>query len=145
MSWELPRTSSVPAQETGSRWQLRFLMQDRVSLIQLCDLDQQDIPQPCPGPVVLLVSALSQYTKVVGSIPGESTYKNQPMIAQIPGATNQCFSLLPLSLLPTSLSLEGNCNRFKKRYSTVPVNLASSPKILHRYLCLRLLGGSANL
>ena len=34
-----------------------------------------------PGRPAQLVRALSQYTKVAGSIPGEGTYKKQPMSA----------------------------------------------------------------
>ena len=36
-----------------------------------------------PGGVVQLVGASSQYTEVVGSIPGQGTYKNQ---------TNECIN-----------------------------------------------------
>ena len=46
-----------------------------------------------PGWVVQLVRAFSQYAKVVGLIPGQSTHKNQPVNASISGTTNQCFSL----------------------------------------------------
>ena len=35
----------------------------------------------CLDPVVQAVRASSQYTKVEGSIPDQSTYKNQPMNA----------------------------------------------------------------
>lgn len=35
-----------------------------------------------------LVRALSPYTKVVGSIPGQGTYKIQPMNAQVSGTLN---------------------------------------------------------
>ena len=39
----------------------------------------------------------SRYTNVVGLIPGQGTYKKQPMNASISGTTNRCFSLsLPL-------------------------------------------------
>ena len=34
-----------------------------------------------PGQVAQLVRALSGYAKVAGSIPGQGTYKNQPMNA----------------------------------------------------------------
>ena len=46
-----------------------------------------------PGRVAQLVRAVSWYPKVVGSIPRQGTYKNQPMNAQISGTTSQCFSL----------------------------------------------------
>ena len=49
--------------------------------------------KPCPGRVALLVRALSQYAKVVGSIPGQGTHKNQPVNASVSGTTNRCFSL----------------------------------------------------
>ena len=35
----------------------------------------------CPGWVAQLVSALCPYPKAEGSIPGQSTYKSQPMNA----------------------------------------------------------------
>ena len=35
----------------------------------------------CPGHIAQLVRASSRYTKVAGSIPGQGTYKNQPMSA----------------------------------------------------------------
>ena len=41
----------------------------------------------CSGQVAQLVKVLFQYVKVAGSIPGQGTYKNQPMNAQISGAT----------------------------------------------------------
>ena len=40
-----------------------------------------EIPQAGPGQVAQLVRASSQYDKVVGSIPGQGIYKNQPMNA----------------------------------------------------------------
>ena len=46
-----------------------------------------------PGHVAQLVRALSRYAKVLGLIPGQGTYENQPMNASISGTTNQCFSL----------------------------------------------------
>ena len=39
-----------------------------------------------------LVRASSQYTRVVGSISGRGTYKNQPMNAEVGGTTDQCLS-----------------------------------------------------
>ena len=46
-----------------------------------------------------VVRASSWYTKVVGSIPGQGTYKNQPMSVSISGTTNRCLFLsLPLFL-----------------------------------------------
>ena len=57
-----------------------------------------------PGWVVQWSEPLPRYVKVVGSIPGQGTYKNQPMNASVSGTTNQCFSpslsfsaFLPLS------------------------------------------------
>ena len=41
-----------------------------------------------PGPVAQLVTALSLYAKVVGSVPGQGTYNNQLMNALISGTTN---------------------------------------------------------
>ena len=35
---------------------------------------------------------LPQYTKVVGSIPSQGTYKSQPMNTKISGTTNHYFS-----------------------------------------------------
>ena len=46
-----------------------------------------------PGQVAQLVRASSQYTKVVGSISGQGTYRKQPMNAYISRTTNQCLSL----------------------------------------------------
>ena len=53
-----------------------------------------------PGWVAHLVRAWSQCTKVSGSIPGQDTYKNQPMNASVSGTTNQ--SPLSLSLSHSS-------------------------------------------
>ena len=47
----------------------------------------------CYGWVAQLVEALSQYAKVVGSIPNQGIYKEQPINAWISGTTNRCFSL----------------------------------------------------
>ena len=44
------------------------------------------------------VRTLSWHINVAGWIPGQGTYKDQPMNAQISGTTNQHFSL-PVSLL----------------------------------------------
>ena len=55
----------------------------------------------CPGQVAQLVRASSWYTMVVGSIPGQGTYKNQPMNASVHGTTNQCFSLSKKSINKT--------------------------------------------
>ena len=41
-----------------------------------------------PGQIVQLVRASSQYTKVAGLIPGQSTSENQPMNELVSGATN---------------------------------------------------------
>ena len=41
-----------------------------------------------PGQVAQLVRASSQNTKVEGSIPGQGTYKTQPMNARTSGTTN---------------------------------------------------------
>ena len=41
-----------------------------------------------PGQVAQLVRASSPYAKVAGSIPGQDTYKNQPMSTSISGTTN---------------------------------------------------------
>lgn len=46
-----------------------------------------------PGWVALLARASYRYTKVVGSIPGQDTYKNPPMNAKTSGTTNPSFSL----------------------------------------------------
>ena len=46
-----------------------------------------------PVRVAQLVRASLQYAKVVGSIPGQGTYKKQAMNAKISGTTNRCFSL----------------------------------------------------
>ena len=43
--------------------------------------DEAREQQSRPGRVGLLVRTWSRYTKVVGSIPGQGTYKNQPMNA----------------------------------------------------------------
>ena len=44
---------------------------------------QSDLKKEIPGPgqVAHLVRALSPYAKVVGSIPSQGSYKNQPMNA----------------------------------------------------------------
>ena len=47
----------------------------------------------CPGQVAQLVGVLSPYTRVPGSIPGQGTYKNQPMSASMNETTNRCLSL----------------------------------------------------
>lgn len=60
--------------------------------------------RPWPGSLVIV---LSQYAKVVGSIPIQDTYKNQSMNAQTSGTTDRCFSLFP------SLS-KSDKNFFKK-------------------------------
>lgn len=44
-----------------------------------------------------MVSMLSQFSKVVGSIPDQGTYKNQLMNAPINGTTNPSSSLSPPS------------------------------------------------
>ena len=54
-----------------------------------------------PGQVAQLVRASAQYAKVLGLIPDQGTYKNQPMDVWIGGTANRCFSLS----LPSSLSL----------------------------------------
>ena len=41
-----------------------------------------------PGYMAPMAGASSQYTKVVGSILSQGTYKNQPMYAPISGTTN---------------------------------------------------------
>ena len=41
-----------------------------------------------PWPVAQLAKALSLRAEVMGSIPGQGTYKNQPMNIQISGTTN---------------------------------------------------------
>lgn len=46
-----------------------------------------------PGWVTEAVRALSQYAKAAGSIPGQGTYKNQPLDVRMSEATNQCLSL----------------------------------------------------
>lgn len=45
-----------------------------------------------PGRVAQLIGTLSGYIKVVGSTPGQDTYKDQPMHASIHG-TNGSLSL----------------------------------------------------
>lgn len=45
-----------------------------------------------PGWAARLVRASSQYSNIVGLIPSEDTYKNQPMDASISEALNHCFS-----------------------------------------------------
>ena len=58
-----------------------------------------------PGWVAELVGALSQCTKVVGLIPGQGTYENQPMNAQVGGTTYWFYLLfffLSLCLTPSS-------------------------------------------
>ena len=53
----------------------------------------------CPGWVAQLVRVSSPHTKIVGSIPGQGTYKKQPMNTKIDETTNPWFSLsLPFSL-----------------------------------------------
>ena len=55
-----------------------------------------------PGWVGQLVKALSQYTKVVGSIPSLGIYRNQPISAQVEQQIDVSLSLtLPL---PSSVS-----------------------------------------
>ena len=41
-----------------------------------------------PGWIAQLVRASSRYAKVADSVPGQGTYKNQPMNAYISGTTN---------------------------------------------------------
>ena len=49
-----------------------------------------------PGWAGHVVRTSSQYSKVVGSISSQDTYKKQPMSAFISGTTNQSLSLSPL-------------------------------------------------
>ena len=44
----------------------------------------------CPGWVAQLVRVSSQYTKVPGSTPSQSSHKNQPMNAYISRTTHRC-------------------------------------------------------
>ena len=71
-------------------------------------------PNRNSGQVAQLVRVAGWYAKVVGSIPGQGTYKNQPANAQISGTTNQCFFL---SSPPSSLSLKSI--NFKKRVTAI--------------------------
>ena len=66
-----------------------------------------------PGWVAQLVRASSQYIKVVGSIPGQGTDKNQLANAEISRTTNRCL-FLSLSLPPTSSSLSQINQSIKK-------------------------------
>ena len=58
-----------------------------------------------PGPVAQLVRASSRYTKVAGSIPGQSTYKKQPMNAYVEQQVNVSLSL--------SLNINNKINKIK--------------------------------
>ena len=62
------------------------------------------------GQVAQLVTALSQYARIAGSILGHGTWKNQSMNASISG-TNQCFAL-SLSPSPSQKSIN---KKFLKR------------------------------
>ena len=74
-----------------------------------------------------LVRVSSWHAKVVGSIPGQGTYKNQPVSAWIIGTRNWCFSLslslslslstVPRATPPKSISLK---SIFKKVFLSVP-------------------------
>ena len=48
-----------------------------------------------PGGVAQLVRALSRYAKVVGSISGQGTYKQQPMNAKVSGTTKLMLLSIP--------------------------------------------------
>lgn len=50
----------------------------------------------CPGRVARLVRALSQYSKVAGSVPGQGTHKEQPINALVSGITKSLFLCLSL-------------------------------------------------
>ena len=64
-----------------------------------------------PGQVAQLVTSSSQYTKVAGSIPCQSTERNQPVSACISG-TSRCFSLCLCSFCSLTLSLKINKYKF---------------------------------
>ena len=53
----------------------------------------------CPGQVAQLAGASAGHTKVVGSIPGQITYREQPMNVYISETTHRCVSP-SLSLAP---------------------------------------------
>ena len=58
-----------------------------------------------PGQVAQLVRMSPPYSKVAGLIPGQGTYKKQPMNAQVSGKTNRHVSLsFSHPLIPLSLS-----------------------------------------
>lgn len=57
------------------------------------------------GPVAQLVRVSSRYAKVPGRIPGQGTYKTEPINASVSGTPSRCLSL---SLPPKSI-------HFKKR------------------------------
>ena len=64
---------------------------------------------PCLG-VAQMVRVLTQYARVVGSIPSQGTYKNPPMSASVHGTTDPSFSLSPSSsekLIDTDDSVPG--------------------------------------
>ena len=50
----------------------------------------KDVPSSSPGQAAQFAGA--SYAKVMGLIPSQSTYKNQPINASISGRTNWCFS-----------------------------------------------------
>ena len=59
----------------------------------MSQLDIVKVRNDGPGLVAQLVRAPFWYVKVVGSIPGQGTYKNQPMNAWMSRTTNWCLSL----------------------------------------------------
>ena len=63
-----------------------------------------------PGQVAQLVGASPWYTKVEGSIPGQGTYKNEPMNAWVSGTAIPCFSLFLVLSFPLS-----KINKLKKK------------------------------
>ena len=66
--------------------------------------------QPSPGQVAQFVRTLSRYTKVVGLIPGQVIYKNQPMSRY--NKWEQQMMFLSLSLIQGNHAETGGPERF---------------------------------
>ena len=86
---------------------------------------------PCPGPVAQLVRVSTQYAKVVGSIPGQDTYKNQPMNASIHETTNS-LSPSPSLSLKSVLKIK---NKLKNEKEGLAYKVTSGPW----HLCILIL------
>ena len=76
-------------------------------------------PQCCPGWGAQLVGASPRCAKVVGSIPGQGTYENQAVNAEISGTTNLSLSL--------ARSLKIPINKSKVSFSALVSLLVLSP------------------